>query len=82
MSKETKKRIYIIIAIVVVISIALEALFAHPHGHEIWHTVPGFDVVIAFVGGWILILFAKKVLAPLLQKDEHYYDNKNGGDKE
>ena len=82
MSKETKKRIYIIIAVVVAISIALEAFFAHPHGHEIWHTVPGFDVVIAFVGGWILILFAKKVLAPLLQKDEHYYDKKNGGDKE
>ena len=46
MSKETKKRIYIIIAVVVAISIALEAFFAHPHGHEIWHTVPGFDVVM------------------------------------
>ena len=81
MSKDTKKRIYIIIAVVVAISVVLEVLFAHPHGHEIWHTMPGFDVVIAFVGGWILILFAKKILAPLIQRDEDYYDKKNGGDK-
>lgn len=82
MSKETKKRIYLIVAVVVIISIVLEAIFAHPHGHEIWHVVPGFDALIAFFGGWILILFAKKVLAPALQRDEDYYDRKNGGDKE
>lgn len=84
MGKETKKKIYIAVAIVVIISVIIEVLFAHPHGHEIWHTVPGFDILIAFAGGWILIIFAKKILAPLIQRDENYYDKKerNGGDGE
>ena len=34
----------------------------------------GADIIIGFIGGWILILFAKKILAPLLQRDEDYYD--------
>ena len=79
MSKKTQKLIYLIVGIVCAISIVLEILFAHPHGHAIWHTFPGADVVIAFVGGWILILFAKKIMAPLLQRDENYYDG--GEDK-
>ena len=74
MDKLNKKTIYIIIAVVVAISVVVEALLAHPHGHNIWHTTPGADAIIAFVGGWILILFAKKLLAPLLQRDEDYYD--------
>ncbi len=73
-----KKTIYIIIAIAAAVSVVAEVLFAHPHGHNIWHTVPGADIVIAFVGGWILILFAKKVLAPLLQREEDYYDGGDG----
>lgn len=82
MRKETKKKIYITVAVVTVISVVLEVLFAHPHGHEIWHTMPGFDVLIAFFGGWILIIFAKKILAPLIQRDENYYDKRDGGDEE
>jgi len=74
MKKLTKKNIYIGILVVLVLSIIIEVLFAHPHGHEIWHTLPGADIIIGFIGGWILILFAKKLLAPLLQRDEDYYD--------
>ena len=29
-------------------------------------------------GGWLLILFAKQILAPLLQRDENYYDGGDG----
>ena len=79
MKKFTKKKIYIAILIVLAVSVAAELLFAHPHGSEIWHTFPGADIVIGFVGGWLLILFAKKVLAPLLQRNEDYYD---GGKKD
>lgn len=78
MMKLTKKTIYLIIAVVVAASVAVEAMFAHPHGHQIWHTMPGFDILIAFFGGWLLILFAKKILAPLLQRDEDYYDGGDG----
>ena len=79
MKKLTKKKIYIAIRIVLAVSVVAELLFAHPHGSEIWHTFPGADIVIGFAGGWLLILFAKKVLAPLLQRNEDYYD---GGKKD
>lgn len=72
--KLTKKTIYIIIAAAVAVSLVVEILFAHPHGHAIWDTIPGADIVIAFVGCWALILFSKKILAPLVQRDEDYYD--------
>ena len=60
--KLTKKTIYIIIAVAVAASLVVEILFAHPHGHAIWDTVPGADIIIAFVGCWALILFSKKIL--------------------
>lgn len=81
MKKSTKKKIYLSIIIVSVLSVIAEVLFAHAHGEEIWHTIPGADIVIAFVGGWILILFAKKILAPLLQRDEDYYEGGGKDDK-
>ena len=71
--KLTKKTIYIIIGVAVALSLVVEILFAHPHGHAIWDTIPGADIVIAFVGCWALILFSKKILAPLVQRDEDYY---------
>lgn len=76
----TKNRIYGAIVIVIALSVVVEILYAHPHGHEWWHTVPGADIAIAFVGGWILIIFAKKILAPLLQRDEDYYDRGDDDD--
>ena len=81
MKKETKRHIYIAVAVTVAVSIVIEALFAHPHGNMIWHRVPGADAVIAIVGGFFLIFAAKKVLGPLVQRDEDYYDKKrNGGE--
>ncbi len=74
MKKETKKKIYGSMLGLCAAAVVLEILFAHPHGEELWHTVPGADLVIAFVGGWALILLAKKVLAPLLQRNEDYYE--------
>lgn len=41
MKSLSKKTIYLIIAIVVAASVAAEAMFAHPHGHNWWHTMPG-----------------------------------------
>jgi hypothetical protein len=31
------------------------------------------DLLFGFCGAWVLILVAKKILAPLIQKDENYY---------
>ena len=81
MEKKTKIKVYIAVCVICAISVVLEILFAHPHGSEIWHTIPGADIVIAFVGGWALMLFATKILAPILQRKEDYWD-KDGGDED
>ena len=77
MKKGTKTKAYIIIAAAAIVSLIVEVLFAHPHGSYPWHTIPGADIVIAFVGAWILIILAKVILAPIIQRSEDYYD---GGD--
>ena len=35
---------------------------------------PGGMIAFAFVGCWILIILAKLVMTPLLQRDENYYE--------
>ena len=35
---------------------------------------PGGMILFAFFGCWLLILVAKLVLTPLLQREEHYYE--------
>ena len=35
---------------------------------------PGGMIVFAFVGCWILIILAKLIMTPLLQRDEDYYE--------
>ena len=80
MKNWTMKKVYIVIAVAVAISVVVEALFAEPHYHYPWHQIPGADILIAFVGAWALILFSKKILGPLLQRDEDYYDKEDGDD--
>ncbi|MDD7215151.1 MAG: hypothetical protein ACI4LL_01425 [Anaerovoracaceae bacterium] len=73
MSKK-KKTVYLLLAAVMVISVIIEVLFAHPHYHMLWNLVPGFDLIIGFAGAWGLILLAKVIMAGVLQRDEDYYD--------
>ncbi len=35
---------------------------------------PGGMIVFAFIGCWILIILAKLIMTPLLQRDEDYYE--------
>ena len=78
---KNKKRVYLLLAVIMVIMVIIEVLFAHPHYHMIWNRVPGFDLVIGFAGAWALILLAKVAMAKLLQRDEDYYESsgKDGG---
>ena len=78
---KNKKRVYLLLAVIMVIMVIIEVLFAHPHYHMIWNSVPGFDLLIGFAGAWVLILLAKVAMAKLLQRDENYYESsgKDGG---
>lgn len=71
---QDKKKIYVILGIIIAVSLIIEIIFAHPHYHMIWNTVPGADILIGFAGAWILILLAKKIMSTLFQRDENYYD--------
>lgn len=72
-----KKTVYLLLAGVMALTVIIEVLFAHPHYHMLWNTVPGFDLIIGFAGGWALILLAKVVMAKILQRDEAYYETDN-----
>ncbi len=69
-----KKKLYIVIAVVLAAALIVEILFAHPHYHEWWHTMPGFDILFGVVGCSVLIIVAKKIVGPILQRNENYYD--------
>lgn len=77
---QDKKKIYFLLALVIVCALAVEFFFAHPHFEMIWNTLPGADIAIGFAGAWILIFLAKKLIAVLFQRKEDYYDD--GGDKD
>ena len=78
---KNKKRVYLLLGAVMAVMVVVEVLFAHPHYHMIWNSVPGFDLLIGFAGAWALILLAKVAMAKLLQRDEDYYESsgKDGG---
>ncbi len=38
---------------------------------------PGSMLIFGFVGAWVLIIVSKIIMAPLLQKDEDYYDKED-----
>lgn len=69
-----KKKIYLILAAFLAVLVIIEVMFAHPHHHMIWNTVPGADVLLGFGGAWLLIFIAKILMANLLQRKEDYYD--------
>ncbi len=39
---------------------------------------PGGMIVFSFAGCWVLIIMAKLIMTPLLQRDEDYYEKKAG----
>jgi len=70
-SKEKKAFFGIALIIVVVLD------FYAPHGAEtahFWWQFPGFDDLYGFIGCFILMLFAKKVLYALFSRKEDYYE--------
>lgn len=69
-----KKQLLLGIGICAAALLALEIRLAHPHYNNWWHTLPGVDLVFGFVGCCVLILLAKKLLAPVLQRSVDYYE--------
>ena len=73
----SKKKVYLLAALAMIT--ATVVLFAHPHHHNWWDTLPGFDVLFGVLGCAVLIIAAIKIVGPLIQKREDYYE---GGEDE
>lgn len=74
----TKKQVYYLVGAVLLISMALELCGVHLHAPHWWPLPFGYNVLFGFVGGWLLIIVSKMIMAPLLQRPEDYYDEKGG----
>ena len=75
----TKKRIYILAAVILLVSCAAEIAGVHLYSPSWWPLPFGYDIFFGFVSGWILIILAKLIMAPLLQRSENYYTRGGGG---
>lgn len=75
----SKKQVYILAIVAMAAATIVEALFAHPHHSNFWDVTPGFDILFGLVGCAALIILAKIIVAPLIQKGEDYYE---GGEDE
>lgn len=69
-----KKNAYLFLFAFLLVMVVIEILFAHPHHHMPWNTIPGADIFIGFVGAWILICISKITLATLIQRPTDYYE--------
>lgn len=79
MLPRTKKKIYLGLAILLLALVIIEAVFAEPHHHMLWNKVPGADILLGFLGGWLLIFLAKVIMARLQQRREDYYEKGGEG---
>lgn len=67
MKSKKKKTVYLILIIILAAAFLLQIVFEGVHE-------AGFYILFGFCGAWILILFAKRILAPILQRSEDYYE--------
>ena len=71
--EQCRKFMMFSLAAAVVIAGIAWACGAYHQGVENVLEMPGGMVVFSFIGCWILIIMAKLIMTPLLQRDEDYY---------
>lgn len=71
----TKKTVYMLVAVVLVLAAAAEIAGVHMHAASWWPLPFGYDIFFGFAGAWVLIIVSKMIMASLLQRDKDYYDD-------
>jgi hypothetical protein len=61
------------LAILTIASIIAEVA-SHHGGHHWWSSVPLFWIWFGAIGCFVITIFAKKVLGPIIYKKEDYYN--------
>lgn len=81
-SKKRSKVILLFLVLgLVVFGIAL-ACGAYDSNAENILERPGIMIGFSFVGCWLLIILAKLIMTPLLQRDENYYEEEGDDDSD
>jgi hypothetical protein len=70
----TKKTVYVLVAVILLASLAAEIGGVHMHAAAWWPLPFGYDIFFGFVGAWVLIIMSKLIMAPILQRDKEYYN--------
>ena len=73
---DRSKRFKVILLMAALAAVVFVIAFAMGGYSEPEHFLekPGGMIAFAFVGCWILIILAKLIMTPLLQRDEDYYE--------
>lgn len=67
-----RTKVEVMFAVVGVIVLAVGVAMGVWHGEELLE-MPGGMVLFSFAGAWLLIVLAKLIMTPLLQREENYY---------
>lgn len=70
-----KKSVYLLCLAVLIVSAIAELCGVHLHAPAWWPLPFGYNIFFGFAGCWILIIVAKLIMAPLLQRDTDYYND-------
>ncbi len=71
-----KKHWWILMGLLTVASLAVELTMHHDPAHSHWWSyIPGFYIAFGFIGCAVIIIFAKKIVNLLVDKEEDYYDS-------
>lgn len=75
-----KRVVYAIVFVALIVTVAVEIAGVHGHAPSWWPFPYGYNIFFGFAGCWALIIVAKMIMAPILQRDMDYYDKDEGGD--
>lgn len=76
------QKTYLACTVVLVASAAVEFAGVHLHAPHWWPFPFGYNIAFGFVGGWILIILSKMIMARALQRKEGYYEGRGENDDE
>ena len=71
-AKRTK--VILLAAALALVTFVIAFVLGAYDGAEHFLQKPGGMIVFSFVGCWVLIILAKLIMTPLLQRDEDYYE--------
>lgn len=69
-----KKNFWILLLLLIAASVVVEfTIHHHGHNHYWFMDIPLFWILFGLAGAVLMILFAKKILAPIVYRGEDYY---------